>query len=275
MLWHRIIVKQGTRGTMANRVVIDPGHGGLDSGAIYGARLEKNDNLNLALVVGQILINHGVEVLYTRKEDVYSSPLRRAQMANAENADLFISLHRNSSPLPNTYSGTETLIYDEKGMKPMAAEIINSELEKAGLLNLGVDIRKDLTVLRKTNMPALAVYVGFINTEVDNVIFDNQFDTIANGIANGILETINRMNETAKSMHTYRVQVGLFKILENAVRLQYNLSLFGYEPLIIPQGELYAVQIGELPSLDQAAILEQELKRLGYSTLIVRYDDFV
>lgn len=260
---------------MTNRVVIDPGHGGYDSGAIYGGRHEKNDNLNLALAVGQILTNNGVEVLYTRSEDVYSSPLRRAQIANAENADLFISLHRNSSPLPNTYSGVETLIYDKKGIKPMAAEIINSELEKTGFVNLGVDIRKDLPVLRRTNMPALSVNVGFINTDTDNVLFDNQFDAIANGIANGILKTLATMNETVNSTHTYRVQVGLFKILANAVNLQYELSLLGYEPLIVPQGELYAVQIGELPSLDQAAILEQELKRLGYSTLIVRYDKSV
>ncbi len=255
---------------MANRVVIDPGHGGFDSGAIYGDRIEKNDNLKLALAVGQILTNHGVEVLYTRREDVYSTPLRRAHMANAENADLFISLHRNSSPLPNMYSGVQTLIYDEKGIKPVAAEIINGELEKVGFNNLGIDIRKDLPVLSRTNMPALAVYVGFINTDADNALFDNQFDAIANGIANGILEILAKIDETANQTHTYRVQVGLFKMLTNAVNMQNELSLFGYEPLIVPQGDLYAVQIGELSSLDEAVILEQELKRLGYSTLLVQ-----
>lgn len=260
---------------MANRVVIDPGHGGFDSGAVYGDRYEKNDNLNLALAVGEILNQYGVEVLYTRKDDSYLSPLKRVHAANAENADLFISLHRNSSPLPNTYSGAETLIYDEEGIKRVAANLINRELEKVGFPNLGVDIRKNLPVLRRTNMPALSINVGFINTDIDNIIFDNQFDVIASGIANGIMETLGIMNETVNSTHTYRVQVGLFRILTNAVNLQYQLSLLGYEPLIVPQGELYAVQIGELPSLDQAVILEQELKRLGYSTLIVRYDKSV
>jgi len=255
---------------MADKVVIDPGHGGVDSGAVYGDRLEKNDNLNLALAVGEILSNYGVEVLYTRTEDVYSSPITRAQVANAENADLYIALHRNSSPIPNTYSGVETLIYDEEGIKPIAAELINREMEKIGFFNLGTHIRKDLPILKRTNMPALSVHVGFINTDSDNALFDEQFENIAYGIATGILETLNRMNETANSTHTYRVQVGLFKELANAVHLQYELLLLGYEPLIVPQGELYAVQIGELPSLDQGMILEQELKRIGYDTLIIQ-----
>lgn len=255
---------------MANRVVIDPGHGGVDSGAVYGNRLEKNDNLNLALAVGEILSNYGVEVLYTRTEDVYSSPIQRAQVANAENADLYIALHRNSSPLPNTYSGVETLIYDDEGIKPIAAELINREMEKLGFPNLGIDIRKDLPILKRTNMPALSVHVGFINTDADNALFDEQFENIAIGIAAGILDTLDRMNETANNTHTYRVQVGLFKVLTNAVNLQYELLLLGYEPIIVPQGELNAVQIGELPSLEQAVILEQELKRIGYDTLIVR-----
>ncbi|WP_313130781.1 N-acetylmuramoyl-L-alanine amidase [Anaerocolumna sp.] len=257
---------------MANRVVIDPGHGGVDSGAVYGNRLEKNDNLNLALAVGKILEGHGVEVLYSRTEDVYSSPIKRAQVANAENADLFIALHRNSSPLPNTYSGVVTLMYDEKGIKPIAAELINRELEKVGFPDLGIDIRKDLPILKRTNMPALSVNVGFINTDSDNLLFDEQFEAIANGIAAGILETLNMMNETTENTHTYRVQVGLFGVLANAVYLQYQLMLLGYEPLIVSQGDLYAVQIGELPSLDQAVMLEQELKRVGYDTLIVRYE---
>nr|WP_308742846.1 N-acetylmuramoyl-L-alanine amidase [uncultured Anaerocolumna sp.] len=255
---------------MADRVVLDPGHGGVDSGAVHGDRLEKNDNLNLALAVGEILTSYGVDVLYTRTEDVYSSPISRAQVANAENADLYIALHRNSSPLPNTYSGVETFIYDEEGIKPIAAELINGELEKIGFYNLGIDIRKDIPVLKRTNMPALYVNVGFINTDSDNALFDEQFENIAYGIATAILETLNRMNETINNTHTYRVQVGLFRVLENAVNLQYELFLLGYEPLIVSQGELYAVQIGELPSLDQAVILEQELKRIGYNTLIVR-----
>lgn len=73
-----------------------------------------------------------------------------------------------------------------------------------------------------------------------------------------------------EATHIYRVQVGLFKIMTNAVNLQNELSLLGYESLIVPQGELYAVQIGELSNLDHAAILEQDFRRLGYNTILVR-----
>ena len=52
-------------------VIIDPGHGGMDPGAVYKGRQEKDDNLRLALAVGELLSQNGVDVLYTRTDDVY------------------------------------------------------------------------------------------------------------------------------------------------------------------------------------------------------------
>ena len=86
-------------------IMLDAGHGGYDSGAVYGDRYEKNDTLSLVLAVGTILENNGVDVLYTRTTDVYQSPNEKAGIANRSDADYFISIHRNSSPDPNTYSG--------------------------------------------------------------------------------------------------------------------------------------------------------------------------
>ena len=65
---------------MAYRIVIDPGHGGSDWGASYEGRKEKDDNLNLALAVGRILQNNGVDIEYTRTDDVYNTPLEKAMM---------------------------------------------------------------------------------------------------------------------------------------------------------------------------------------------------
>lgn len=254
---------------MAYKVALDAGHGGYDNGATYGDRIEKNDNLNLTLAVGEILEANGVDVIYTRVDDVYVSPLRRAEIANAAGADLFVSIHRNSGPVPNTYSGVQTLIYDEGSIKQIAAENINRELENVGFINLGVEIRKNLAVLRRTQMPSLLTEVGFINTDVDNTIFVEKFPDVANAIASGILETINNNNETNMNATMYRVQVGLFRNLSNAQNLQYNLSQMGYTVYIVRQGENYAVQVGDLPTMEQAIALEQTLKQLGYSTLIV------
>ena len=52
-------------------VIIDPGHGGMDPGAVYKGRQEKDDNLRLALAVGEILKNNGIDVSYTRTTDIY------------------------------------------------------------------------------------------------------------------------------------------------------------------------------------------------------------
>ena len=251
---------------MAYRIVIDAGHGGYNNGATYDGRLEKEDNLNLALAVGEILAYSGIDVIFTRIDDSYISPLERAYMANEENADLFVSIHRNSSPTPNTYSGVQTLIYDEGGLKQDIAENINRELEEVGFTNLGVDIRTELAVLRRTNMPALLVEVGFINSDSDNELFDDQFNEIAYAIASGILAGLGEEEEEGP---IYRVQVGLFRILSNAQNLQNNLIDAGYDVLLVPQGDYYAVQVGEMQTMDDAVELEQELREQGYSTFIV------
>ena len=113
-------------------VVIDAGHGGeRDSGAVYLGREEKNDNLNLALAVGKILQDHGIEVVYTRTTDVYQQPAQKAQIANNTGADFFVSIHRNSGSVPGQYNGVQTLVYAPSGIKLLMAENINEELEKA------------------------------------------------------------------------------------------------------------------------------------------------
>ncbi len=251
---------------MAYRIVIDAGHGGYDNGAVYNERVEKEDNLDLALAVGEVLAYSGIDVIFTRVDDTYISPLERAYMANEEDADLFVSIHRNSSPKPNTYSGVQALIYDEGGIKQAIAENINQELEEVGFANLGVDVRAELAVLRRTNMPALLLEVDFINSDEDNELFDDNFNEIAYAIASGILEGLNMETDEGP---VYRVQVGLFRLLSNAQNLQNNLIAQGYEVLLVPQGEYTAVQVGSLPTMEDAAQLEQELRQLGYSTFIV------
>ncbi len=172
------------------KVTIDAGHGGYDGGANYNGRLEKNDNLEIALAVGELLEQNGIEVGYTRITDVYDSPNEKARIANEQDSDLFVSIHRNSSPNPNTYSGVETLLYEESGLKRDVANAINEELARVGYNNLGLNVRKDLTVLRRTQMPAVLVEVGFINTDADNQLLDNSFDETVRAIANGIFKTL-------------------------------------------------------------------------------------
>ena len=92
---------------MAYSIMLDAGHGGQDPGAVYKGRQEKDDNLKLALAVGKILENNGINVLYTRTTDVYQTPFEKAQLANQAKVDYFISFHRNSSSGEDKYTGVE------------------------------------------------------------------------------------------------------------------------------------------------------------------------
>lgn len=171
-------------------VAIDAGHGGSDYGAIYNGRNEKDDNLKLAMAVGKILENNGVDVFYIRTTDEYETPFKKATDANNSDADYFISIHRNSSATPGEYNGVQSLIFDDSGVKAQIARNINKNLTDIGFKDLGVDERPNLVVLKRTKMPAVLVETGFINNEKDNRLFDDNFDAIAQGIADGILQSI-------------------------------------------------------------------------------------
>lgn len=172
---------------MPYTIALDAGHGGSNAGASYNGRLEKNDALRLTLAVGGLLENSGVNVVYTRTDDTYDSPARKAQKANESGADFFISIHRNSSMYPNQYSGIESIVYNRYGEAARMAETINENLQTIGYVNHGVVERTNLVVLNRTQMPAILLEIGFINNNNDNAIFDSRSDETAQAIADGIL----------------------------------------------------------------------------------------
>ena len=99
--------------TGANRrftLVIDPGHGGHDAGALGAISKEKNINLSVALQFGKYVERNmpDVRVIYTRKTDVFIPLKERANIANRANADLFISVHTNALPAGKIARGFET-----------------------------------------------------------------------------------------------------------------------------------------------------------------------
>lgn len=250
---------------MATKVVVDAGHGGWDNGAMFNGRKEKDDNLRLAMAVGQILQKNGINVVFTRTEDVYQSPNEKARIGNEAGVDFFVSLHRNASMDPNQYNGVQTLLYNEGDIKEKLADNINSELEQIGFQNLGRSIRTNLAVLRRTQMPAVLVEVGFINSDLDNQIFDKNFQEIAAGIAAGILKTI----QSEKREPAFRIQVGLFRNYDNALRLQQELSSMGYTVKIMEVNGYYAVVVGDFETIEQAKRIENVLREDGYETLII------
>lgn len=296
------------------KVILDAGHGGAEPGAVYEGRREKDDTLRLALAVGEILRRNGVEVAYTRTEDVYDTPLEKARAANREGGDFLISFHRNSSPEPNQYSGVESLIFDPGGRKLELAENMNRELEKEGFQNLGVHERRNLAILRRSRMPAVLVEVGFLNSDEDNARLDRGFDGIAQAIADGIWQTLQEdemefpaqggaemmriqsgrgadtmwvqeesgseggwMQGEAESdavrtqeepERLYRVQVGAFYSRARAEELLYQLQRQSFPAFVLFEAPLYKVQSGVFRQLDNAVRMEQALRRSGYATFI-------
>jgi N-acetylmuramoyl-L-alanine amidase len=251
-------------------------HGGRDPGAVYNGRQEKDDNLRLVLAIGEILQNNGFDVLYTRTTDVYQTPLEKAREANNAGVDYFVSIHRNSFPTDNVVSGVESLVYDLSGIKLEMAENINEQLEMIGFVNLGVKARPNLVVLRRTRMPAVLVEVGFINSNTDNQLFDENFDAIAQGIAAGIMDTLNRSGAGVSgsssgqtSSAIYRVQVGSYRNPVYANRLLNELQEQDF-PAEIEEGDGYfRVRVGTFDSLDEASSMERRLRMAGYQTWIV------
>lgn len=252
---------------MAYSIMLDAGHGGRDSGAVYNGRQEKDDTLALTLAVGEILQNNGIDVEYTRTTDVYETPYEKAMEANNAGVDFFVSIHRNSFPTDNEVSGVETLVYDLSGLKYQVAEDINEQLEAIGFVNLGVKARPGLVVLKRTQMPAVLVEAGFINSDVDNRLFDENFEDIAQAIARGILDALTAAGEIGNP--DYRVQVGLFRNWTYAKRLENELLEQGFPAFIDDSGQYISVQVGGYRTLEEAVEAERQLKSAGYQTLVI------
>ncbi len=251
--------------TMAATIVIDAGHGGVEPGAVYNGRREADDNLRLALAVGRILENNGLNVVYTRTTDVYNTPYEKAQMGNAVGGDFFVSFHRNSSQIPGQYSGVETLVYDDSGIKAELARRVNDNLEEVGFNNLGISVRPNLVVLNSTDMPSILIEAGFINSAEDNRIFDSNFNEMAAGIADAILETVRETQEIQ-----YYVQTGLFRQVSNAQELADRLWYYGFPANVDFYNNFYRVLVGPYDSMDEAVAAEQSIRRLGFQTLIIQ-----
>lgn len=121
-------------GLKVETIVIDPGHGGKDPGAINNGIKEKNFNLDIAKRLANVLKSAGYKVYLTRTSDKYVGLYERTDIARKHKADLFISLHANSSVNANV-EGFETYYLDfsndEKAIRLAAIE--NAGVEKRGL----------------------------------------------------------------------------------------------------------------------------------------------
>ncbi|MBC5795476.1 N-acetylmuramoyl-L-alanine amidase [Sphaerospermopsis sp. LEGE 00249] len=174
-------------------VVIDPGHGGKDPGAIgIGGTREKDIILPISLRVAEVLQQNGVQVLLTRDSDYFVSLPGRVQMAERANADVFVSIHANSVGLNRPeVSGLETYYYDS-GLG-LARAVHNRILQSVNVRDRRVR-KARFYVLRKISMPSILVETGYLTGREDiaklrNPTYQNQ---MAEAIAQGILQYLRQ-----------------------------------------------------------------------------------
>ena len=151
-------------------IVLDPGHGGKDPGAVGTVIKEKDANLSIARVIKGQLVALGHKVLMTRNDDVFLKPEERTAIANKTDAVLFVSIHCNGS-LDKSVAGVETLYSPKDARSFTAATLIQRELfgrvKKYGLPNRNVKPRTNVWVVNHCRMPSVLVECGFISNRGD------------------------------------------------------------------------------------------------------------
>lgn len=174
---------------LKKRIVIDPGHGGLDPGAIGSSGLqEKTVALDISKKVAAYLEAMGAKVIMTRSDDVSISLPERARIASGTCADAFISVHINASRNQDS-TGTETLYANTIPMSKVLAECVQFTLvNQIGQFNRGTRERDDLIVIRESHCPACLVEVAFVSNPVEELLLlEPAFrQKAAQGIANGV-----------------------------------------------------------------------------------------
>lgn len=152
-------------------VVLDPGHGGIDTGAAGPREVtEKDITLPVCLYLKEYLSLSGARVLLTRQDDKelsedFEEDLRlRVDLVKRRRATLFLSIHGNSFPGPSEY-GAQTFFSNNHGDSERLARCIQAELKR--LAPLGENYREvqsdDFYVLRNSPVPAALVEIGFLS----------------------------------------------------------------------------------------------------------------
>lgn len=174
-------------------VVLDAGHGGSDTGALYEGICEKDVNLAVAKKVEAILRSYGYRVVMTRTEDVYVNLYTRADIANEADADIFVSIHSNAAENNTDFTGIYTYYHPTSRRGARLAQAVQTPLcALTGAIDRGVE-NADFVVLRETEMCAVLVEMGFMTNsgELQRLITPSYQDKLAAGIVEGIVTYLN------------------------------------------------------------------------------------
>lgn len=171
-------------------IILDAGHGGTDGGTTEYKTNEKDINLSVTKYLKEIFEDCGIDVVLTRETDKLLSLSQRTDIANKNNADLFISIHCNYFEDDSSVSGLECYYYYNQTESQKIAENIISSADNVNGITVRSAKSEDYYVLRHTKMPAVLVELGYLSNSMERKsLTDKDYQKLlAKAIADGILE---------------------------------------------------------------------------------------
>lgn len=220
---------------MSKKVFLSAGHGGSNPGAVAFGMKEKDVNLQTLLACKSELERHGVEVIASRVVDENDDVYEEVREANASGAEIAVSFHANAGG----GDGFEAFYYVGSSKGEKLAKLGEKYVKELGQNSRGVKSGNHLYFVRKTDMPAVLFESFFMDNEKDKAIGDTIEEQKQFGVAyaKAILEyfgiTYNSEVVREDNDKIYRVQVGAFRVVENAERLRAELKVKGYDAIIV------------------------------------------
>ncbi len=189
------------KGRLADkRIVIDPGHGGRDTGARGRQLLEKDVVLDVSHRVAARLLAIGASTTLTRETDVFVDLYDRPRLANRLGADLFVSIHVNAMPRRNQGRGIET--YYRHPHQKCLGLIMQAELVRALERRCRGLRQANFVVIRETEMPAVLVELMFINSDEEEALLarSDTRDRAADAIVEGLRQYVEGTGTAAERL---------------------------------------------------------------------------
>ena len=218
---------------MSKKVFIDPGHGGIDSGAVgINNLLEKDINLSVAKKVESLLKTQNSEIKLSRTSDTTVSLDERTKVANSWDADCYVSIHCNS--YSGTAKGVETFSYSTATND--LAKYVHDEIITSGAYTINRGLKTaSFYVLKYTSMRACLIEMAFIDNVDDSKILVQKQDDLALAITKGICKYLGfEYTPVATDLNTfYRVICGSFNNKSYADQRINELKSLGYNDVFI------------------------------------------
>jgi N-acetylmuramoyl-L-alanine amidase len=193
--------KNATTASTKTTVCIDAGHGGTDSGAEYKGKYEKDQTLEMAMLVKQCLESSGVTVVMTRITDVSLELEDRVNVCNNASAVAFVSIHRNYYEKNTTTKGVEAWIHSSKpaNSETLAKDILAKLDTVAGVTDRGVktgtigNVNTDYYINAHSKCASCIIELGFMSNNADSEIVTTNKTKTAKALADGILKYLDGM----------------------------------------------------------------------------------